>query len=319
MNNKVENTKVKNVVNNNPELKGKKKAQKVNFSTGMKQRFGVFDCVNYLIMAIAAFITLYPVWYVFCISLSSTAAINSGTISFWPKGVNIDAYMQVLKTPKIPRAYLNSIIYTGVGTVCCLVMTTLFAYPVSRKNFIFRKPLMIMVTITMFFGGGMIPTFLLVQACGLIDSMWSLIIPNLIWTFDLIVMKNFFEGIPGEIYEAAVVDGASEFRIFTQIYVPLAKPAIASIALFFAMGQWNSYLIPSIYLNSAEKLPLQVILRDMLIDMTSQNPNSLEESKFTPEALKNATIFISVAPFLVVYPWLQKYFVKGLTVGAVKG
>ncbi len=295
------------------------KKNKLSYSTGMKQRFGVFDCINYFIMALAAFITLYPVWYVLCISLSSTAAINSGTISFWPKGINVDAYMQVLKTPKIPRAYLNSIIYTGTGTICCLVMTTIFAYPVSRKNFIFRKPLMIMVTITMFFGGGMIPTFLLVQACGLLDSMWSLIIPNLIWTFDLIVVKNFFEGVPTEMYEAAVVDGASEFRIFAQIYVPLAKPAIASVALFFAMGQWNSYLIPSIYLNTAEKLPLQVVLRDMLIDMTSQNPNSLEESKFTPEALKNATIFISILPFMVVYPFLQKYFVKGLTVGAVKG
>lgn len=295
------------------------KKNKLSYSTGMKQRFGLFDCINYFIMALAAFITLYPVWYVLCISLSSTAAINSGTISFWPKGINVDAYMQVLKTPKIPRAYLNSIIYTGVGTICCLAMTTIFAYPVSRKNFIFRKPLMIMVTITMFFGGGMIPTFLLVQSVGLLDSMWSLIIPNLIWTFDLIVVKNFFEGVPTEMYEAAVVDGASEFRIFAQIYVPLAKPAIASVALFFAMGQWNSYLIPSIYLNTAEKLPLQVVLRDMLIDMTSQNPNSLEESKFTPEALKNATIFISILPFMVVYPFLQKYFVKGLTVGAVKG
>lgn len=295
------------------------KKNKLSYSTGMKQRFGIFDCINYVIMAAAAFITLYPVWYVLCISLSSTAAINSGTISFWPKEINIDAYIQVLKTPKIPRAYLNSIVYTSVGTICCLVFTTLFAYPVSRKNFIFRKPLMIMVTITMFFGGGMIPTFLLVQSVGLLDSMWSLIIPNLIWTFDLIVIKNFFEGVPGEMYEAAVVDGASEFRIFLQIYVPLAKPAIASVALFFAMGQWNSYLLPSIYLNTAEKLPLQVVLRDMLIDMTSQNPNSLEESKFTPEALKNATIFVSILPFVVVYPYLQKYFVKGLTVGAVKG
>ena len=274
-------------------------------------RFELFDFINYFIMLAAAFVTLYPVWYVLCISLSSTAAINSGTIAFWPKGINIDAYKQILKTPRIPRAYLNSIIYTLTGTACCLIMTTVYAYPLSRKNFVFRKPLMLLVVISMFFSGGMIPTFLLVQSLGLLDSMWSLVIPNLIWSFDLIVIKNFFEGIPNEIYEAAIVDGASEFRIFLQIYVPLAKPAIASIALFFAMGQWNSYLIPSIYINSSEKYPLQVILKDMLINMTSQNPNSLEEAKFTPEALKNATIFISIFPFLIVYPYLQKYFVKG--------
>ena len=296
-----------------------KKEKKLSYSVGMKQKFGVFDAINYLVMAIAAFITLYPVWYVLCVSLSSTAAINSGVISFWPKEINIDAYLQILKTPKIPRAYLNAIVYTFIGTVTCLITTVVYAYPLSRKNFIFRKPLMIMVTITMFFGGGMIPSYLLIQSLGLLDSMWSIILPHLIVPFDLIVIKNFFEGVPNEMYEAAVVDGASEFRIFSQIYVPLAKPAIASVALFFAMQQWNGYLLPSIYISTPEKQPLQVVLRDMLVDMTSQNSNSVEETKFTPEALKNATIFISVAPFLIVYPYLQKYFVKGLTVGAVKG
>ncbi len=279
----------------------------------------LFDYINYLIMAFLVFITLYPVWYVFCISLSSTAAINSGTVNFWPKGINLDAYFQILKTPRIPRAYWNSILYTTVGTACTVAMTTLFAYPLSRKRFVFRKPLMVMVVITMFFSGGMIPSFLLVKSLGMLDSMWSLVIPGLIVTFDLIVMKNFFEGIPGEIYEAAIVDGASEFTIFLRIFTPLAKPAIASITLFIIMSKWNAYLIPSIYLTTAEKLPLQVILKDMLLDMTSQNNNNIEESKFTPEALKNATIFISVLPFLIVYPFLQKYFVKGLTVGAVKG
>lgn len=288
-------------------------------------RWTLFDYVNALIMVLLVIITLYPVWYVLCVSLSSTAGINAGLVSLWPVGdhgefaINFDAYQEILKTPKIPRAYFNSILYTGVGTVCCLIMTVLFAYPLSRKNFVFRKPLMIMVVITMFFTGGLIPTFLLVKEVGLLDSMWSLVIPNLIWTYDLIVMRSFFETIPSEIYEAAIVDGANEFTILVKIFVPLAKPAIASIALFYVMGQWNSYLIPSIYLTSAEKYPLQVILKDMLINMTSQNSNNLEESKFTPEALKNATIFISLLPFLVVYPWLQKYFVKGLTLGAVKG
>ncbi len=282
-------------------------------------KWTLFDYINAAFNVFLIFITLYPVWYVLCISLSSTEAINQGLVSFWPVGFNFDAYFEILDTPKIPRAYFNSILYTGVGTVCCLLMTILFAYPLSRKNFVFRKPLMIMVVITMFFSGGLIPSFLLVKEIGLLDSMWSLIIPSLIWTYDLIVMRSFFETIPHEIYEAAVVDGASEIKILVSIFVPLAKPAIASIALFYVMGQWNSYLTPSIYLTTAEKYPLQVVLRDMLINMTGQNANDLEESRFTPEALKNATIFISVLPFLIVYPFLQKYFVKGLTLGAVKG
>lgn len=278
-----------------------------------------FDAVNNFVMAFLIFITLYPVWYVLCISLSSTAAINSGAVTFWPKEINLDAYFQILETPRIPRAYWNSILYTFTGTICAVAMTTLFAYPLSRKKFVFRAPLMIMVVITMFFSGGMIPSFLLNKALGLLDSMWVLVIPSLIVTFDLIVMKNFFEGIPHEMYEAAVVDGANEFTILLKIFVPLAKPAIASITLFLAMGKWNSYLAPAIYFTTAEKMPLQVILKDMLMDMTALNSNNVEESKFTPEALKNATIFISVLPFLAVYPFLQKYFVKGLTVGAVKG
>ena len=282
-------------------------------------RFETFDFINYFLMFVAAFITLYPVWYVLCISLSSTPAINSGSISFFPKRINLDAYKQIFQTSRVPRAYWNSILYTTVGTVFCLISTTVYAYPLSRKKFVFRKPLMLLVVVSMFFNGGLIPTFLLVDSLGLIDSIWGIVIPNLIWSFDLIVIKNFFEGVPNELYEAAIVDGASEFRIFLQIYVPLAKPAIASIALFFAMGQWNSYLIPSIYFTSSKKYPLQVVLSDMLINMTGQNLAPSEEAHITPEAFKNATIFISILPFLIIYPYLQKFFVKGLTVGAVKG
>lgn len=282
-------------------------------------KWTLFDYINSFVMLLLIFVTLYPVWYVLCISLSSTEAINQGLVTFWPVDANLGAYYQILDTPKIPRAYFNSILYTTVGTICCLIMTIIFAYPLSRKNFVFRRPLMIMVVITMFFSGGLIPSFLLVKEIGLLDSMWALVIPNLIWTYDLIVMRSFFETIPHEIYEAAIVDGASEMKILFSIFVPLAKPAIASIALFYVMGQWNSFLAPSIYFTTAEKYPLQVVLRDMLINMTGQNANDLEESRFTPEALKNATIFVSVLPFLIVYPYLQKYFVKGLTIGAVKG
>ncbi len=293
-------------------------------------RYTLFDYINIVLMLFVLFITLYPVWYVFCISASSSEAINQGLVSFLPMkfseaagkivpGFSLDAYGKILSTPKIPRAYLNTIVYTAIGVVCELFMTILFAYPLSRKTFMFRKPIMKLVTITMFFSGGLIPTYLVVSSLKLLDSVWGLVIPNLIWTFDLIIIKNFFEGIPYELYEAAIVDGASEFRILFSIYVPLAKPAIASIALFFIIGNWNSYLIPSIYFTTAEKYPLQVVLRDMLMNDTTKVSDIMEDAKFTPEALKNATIFVSILPMLVVYPWLQKYFIKGLTVGAVKG
>jgi putative aldouronate transport system permease protein len=293
-------------------------------------RYTLFDYINVVLMLLVIFVTLYPVWYVLCISLSSSEAINQGVVNFLPMkfsetagkivpGFSFEAYGKILSTPKIPRAYWNTIRYTGVGVVCELLMTIMFAYPLSRRTFIFRKPLMVMVTITMFFSGGLIPTYLIVSSLGLLDSMWGLIIPNLIWTFDLIILKNFFEGIPHELYEAAIVDGASEFRIMTTIFVPLAKPSIAAIALFFIMGNWNSFLIPSIYLTSADKYPLQVVLRDMLMNDTTKVSDIMDDAKFTPEALKNATIFVSILPMLVVYPWLQKFFIKGLTVGAVKG
>ena len=285
----------------------------------MKQKTTLFDFVNFIILLAVLFITLYPLWYVLCISLSSTEMINSGTVTFYPKGINLDAYKQIFTTSKVPRAYFNSVLYTAVGTVCCLAMTVVFAYPLSRKNFVLRRPLTLFITITLYFTGGLIPTFLVVQGTGLLDSMWSLIIPNIIWTFDAILMRNFFEGVPAELHEAALVDGAHEFKILYKIYIPLSTSAIATIALFYAMGQWNSYLLPSIYITTYEKLPLPVILRDMLMDDTSANPQSLAGTQITPEALKNATVFISILPFLALYPYLQKYFVKGLTMGAVKG
>lgn len=285
----------------------------------MKQKTTLFDFVNFIILLAVLFITLYPLWYVLCISLSSTEMINSGTVTFYPKGINLDAYKQIFTTSKVPRAYFNSDLYTAVGTVCCLAMTVVFAYPLSRKNFVLRRPLTLFITITLYFTGGLIPTFLVVQGTGLLDSMWSLIIPNIIWTFDAILMRNFFEGVPAELHEAAIVDGANEFKILYKIYIPLSTSAIATIALFYAMGQWNSYLLPSIYITTYEKLPLPVILRDMLMDDTSANPQSLAGTQITPEALKNATVFISILPFLALYPYLQKYFVKGLTMGAVKG
>lgn len=282
-------------------------------------RFSAFDVFVTLMLIVVLVAMIYPVLYVISISFSSTKYILANEITFYPRGFNLQAYGMILKTPKIPRAYMNSITYTAVGVLFSIFFTITTAYSLSKKSLIFRKQFMLLIIITMFFGGGMIPTYLLVKQLGLLDSMWSLVIPNLVWTFDLIVLKSFFESLPDELYEAAVIDGASEFRILSTIYVPLSKAALASIGLFYIMGNWNSYLIPSIYINSIEKYPLQVVLREMLIQDTAKaSSDIMEYAKMTPQALKNATIFITILPIMIIYPFLQKYFAKGMMIGSIK-
>ncbi len=285
----------------------------------MNKKISLFDIINGFAMLIVGVIILYPIIYVVSVSFSDTIYIVQNKITFYPKGFNLDAYKMILEDNRIPRSYLNTILYTAVGTIVNLLMTAMGAYPLAKKNFFGRKFFVTAIAITMFFSGGMIPTFIVVQKLGLINSMWALIIPNAIWTTQLLILKSFYESIPPSLYEAAIVDGASEYRILFQIIIPLSKPALASIALFYFMGHWNSYFLPLIYLNDLDKLPLQVILRDMLIDNTASNPNIMTAAKLTPEALKNATIFISMIPVLMIYPFVQKYFAKGIMLGSVKG
>jgi len=286
----------------------------------MKKKFSLFDLVINILMALVLFVTIYPFIYIIAVSFSETQYIVQNQVTFYPKGFNFDAYKMILESPKIPRAYLNTITYTFIGVVFNLVFTIITAYPLSKKDLRGRKLIMLMIVFTMLFNGGMIPNYLLVRSFKLLDSMWSLIIPNLIWTFELLILKNFFEGLPNELYEAAKIDGASEFRVLFSIVIPLSRASIASIALFYAMGHWNSFFIPMIYINSMEKLPLQVVLREMLLDDTLKSSSTLGEfASLTPVAIKNATIFISLVPMLLLYPFIQKFFTKGLMVGAVKG
>lgn len=284
----------------------------------MKRRITVFDTVNTIIMLLLCVIMLYPIVYIVAISFSDSYYIARNEVTFYPIGFNLDAYKMIFQSNKIPRAYLNTIIYTGLGTVISVLLTAMSAYPLSKSNFFGRKFFMTAIVITMFFNGGMIPNFLIVQKLGMIDTMWSLVLPNAIWTFELLILKSFYESISPALFESAIIDGASEYRILFQIIIPLSKAALASITLFYFMGLWNSYFIPMIYLNSSEKMPLQVVLRDMLRFDGTSDSNLLEGSQITPEALKNATIFISMIPVLAVYPFAQRYFVKGVMLGSVK-
>lgn len=285
----------------------------------MVKKKTLFDYINILIMLLVAFITFYPMYYIVCISFSDAAYIVQNKVSFFPRGFNFEAYQYILSNDRIPRAYLNTIIYTAAGTSINLFMTAISAYPLSRKSFFGRNFFMTAIVITMFFSGGMIPRYIIVQRLGLIDTIWALVIPSAISTMELLIMKSFYESLESSLFESALIDGASEYRILFQIAIPLSKAALASLALFFFMGHWNSFFIPLIYLNDLRKQPLQVLLTDMLINDTAKESNVMGASRMTPEGVKNATIFVSMVPVLLVYPFAQKYFVKGIMLGSVKG
>jgi len=282
-------------------------------------KISVLGIFTTIVLLIAAIVTLYPLVYILAISLSDTASVVQGKVWLWPEGLNFDAYMQVLKDNRIPKAYMNTVFYTALGTSINLAMTAIAAYPLSKSNFIGRKYWMFGIVLTMFLNAGIIPNYLIVQKLGLLDSVWALVIPNAIWTFELIILKSFYEGMSSQIREAALIDGASEFRILFNIVIPLSKPALASIGLFYFMGHWNSFFIPMIYLNDATMYPLQVVLRDMLIFSEGSGASLVDAQALAPQAKKNATIVLSMIPVLLMYPFVQKYFAKGVMLGSEKG
>ncbi|GAB6928441.1 carbohydrate ABC transporter permease [Paenibacillus sp. JCM 10914] len=279
-----------------------------------------FQIINTLILLSLAVITVYPVVYITAVSLSETSEVIQGNVTLFPKGFNLDAYAQVLTDNRVPRAYMNTIFYTALGTAINLLLTSVAAYPLARKNMFGRKFFLLAIIMTMFLNPGIIPNYLVVSELGLLDSVWALVLPNAIWTFELLILKSFYENMSESLREAAVVDGASEYRILFRIMIPLSKPALASIGLFYFMGHWNSFFIPMIYLNDANMYPLQVVLRDMLIFSDGGNNASLvDSSALAPQAMKNATIVLSMIPVLLIYPFAQKYFAKGVMLGSEKG
>ncbi|MGD0031441.1 carbohydrate ABC transporter permease [Paenibacillus illinoisensis] len=284
-----------------------------------ERKISVFSVMNSLILCLVAVATLYPIVYITAVSLSDTAAVVQGRVFFFPKGLNLEAYIEVLKNDTIPRAYLNSIFYTAFGTFVNLLFTAVAAYPLSQKGFFGRKFFMMAIVLTMFLNPGIIPTYVVVQQLGLTDSVWALVLPNAIWTMELIILKSFYENMSSQIREAALIDGASEYRILFNIVIPLSKPALASIGLFYFMGHWNSFFLPLIYLNDPDKYPLQVVLRDMLIYSAENDAGLVDRSALAPQSIKNATIVLSMIPVLLIYPFAQKYFAKGVMLGSEKG
>jgi putative aldouronate transport system permease protein len=288
----------------------------------------ILDIVIYVSLILLMVITLYPIIYIFSVSVSSTTAYESGRVFFLPVEFNLEAYRVIFQAGTIPKSFINSVVYTVVYTVVSLFMTTTMAYPLSRSKdrVAFKGFFSKLVIFTMFFNAGIIPNYLVVKGLGLMDSMWALILPSAISTYNLVVMRSFFEGIPIDLEEAAFIDGANEITIFWKIMLPLSKAALATVGLFYGVYMWNSWFNAMLYLQTNSKFPLQLIIRQIIMQnqmaaelaamgdtsmMTAQTTNSV--------SLKYATLFLSILPMLAVYPFIQKYFVKGVMVGSVKG
>lgn len=281
----------------------------------------IFYTISYAIIAFVICITLYPFVFILSSSLSETGALSRGEVWLLPKGINFSAYKMVLQDEQIWTAYSNTIWYVVVGTIVNIIMTTITAYPLSRKKFSSRNIVMMMIAFTMFFSGGLVPSYLLIRNIGLINSRWALVIPAAISTWNLIIMRTFFEGIPESLHEAATIDGCSEFKIMVKIFLPLSLPVLAVMVLFYAVAHWNSYFSALMYLNDQDKFPLQILLRKILIqyDQNDIVQNVDQRRDVVGQSVRYAVIIVSTVPILLIYPFLQKYFMKGVMVGAIKG
>lgn len=299
-------------------------------STKAKKKKSPFDIANYCVCFLILLIVLYPLYFVVIASFSDPNYVNTGQVIFWPKGFNLDGYRRVMKTEEIWSGFKNSVIYTVFGTILNVAMTLTSAYALSKKRLVGRGFFQFMIVFTMFFGGGMIPTYLLMKNLNLLNTPWIMIIPGAVSAYNLIVTKTFFiNSIPDELEEAARIDGASDFRIFFKIVMPLSTPIIAVITLFYGIGHWNSYFDGMIYLSDRELLPLQVILKEILTStQTAANQSgalSTEQLKLAAEQQKIAemvkyvSMIVATVPVLIVYPFIQKYFKKGVMVGSLKG
>ncbi|MEK3917919.1 carbohydrate ABC transporter permease [Paenibacillus sp. FSL H7-0331] len=283
----------------------------------------IFDSVNIIILAALAVITAYPFVYVIFASLSSADELTAHSgLLLKPLNLSLAAYKAVLKNPIIYSGYMNTLFIVVVGTAYNIIMTSMGAFVLSRKDFFWRKPITIMIVFTMFFGGGLIPNFLLVKNLGLMDSLWALIIPGAIGTWNLIIMRTAFQGIPDSLVESAHIDGAHDFIILFKIILPLALPTIAVMVLYYGVGHWNAWFGAMIYLRNRELWPLQLALREILISNSTDEMMSgtvAQDRAAIGETIKYATIMVATLPILAAYPFLQKYFVKGVMVGALKG
>lgn len=282
--------------------------------------------INYILLGLLLITILYPLVYVVSASFSSGEALASGKVRLFPVEPTLLSYKTVFEYDAIWVGFVNSIIYTVVGTVVSMVLTLLAAYPLSRDDFRGKKVLSSIFLFTMMFSGGLIPTYMLVKNLGLMNTMWSIILPTAVSAYNVIVARTFFnQTIPKELLEASQMDGCSDFRFFSQIVIPLSKPIVAVLCLWIAISLWNGYFNPLIYINEESKYPLQLVLRRILLmsQVNFANANidlaRVAANRYLSQMLQYSTIIISSLPLMILYPFIQKYFVKGVMIGSVKG
>lgn len=283
-----------------------------------------FDLALIIISLLIIVVVAYPLYFVVIASFSQPEAVLGGKLKFLPVGFNLESYQMVLSEQKVWIGYRNTILYTVLGTCINLVLTTLAAYPLSRKDMPFRGAFTFIASFTMLFGGGMIPVYLVVRSLKMTDTIWAMVIPNALATYNMLVMKNYFQSsIPEELQEAAAIDGCDHLGTLIRVVLPLSAPIMAVITLFYAVGHWNAFFNAIIYLRDQNLFPLQIVLRDILLQNSLEavggDLTGMYEKVMRGESMKYALIIVASAPVIMLYPFVQKYFVKGVMVGAIKG
>jgi putative aldouronate transport system permease protein len=294
----------------------------------MKRRFWstglLSELLIYLLLLLLCFSILYPLYYMFIVSISSGGAVTRGDVTWLPVGANLKAYKAVMDNPGVLQAYSNTFLYTTVGTAINVCMSALCAYPLARKKFFARTFFSAIIVFTMFFEGGIIPSYLVVYQLGLLDSIWAIVLPPAIIVWYMIIMRTFFQQIPEELHESAHMDGASELTVFIRMIVPLSVPVLATMILFYSVWHWNSFFPSLIYLNEQSLYPMQLLMRNIVIQGTmasAAEATTIDNGELSVMVtnIKYAVIFVTILPILLVYPFIQKYFIRGMMVGSLKG
>ncbi|MBO4297775.1 MAG: carbohydrate ABC transporter permease [Clostridia bacterium] len=284
-----------------------------------------FEWFNLIFMVALCVVMLYPFLNVVASSVSDNSAVSRGRVSFYPIGFNLEAYKAVVRYKHIWSGYKNTILYTVIGTGINLLMTICGAYPLSRRQFYGRGVFTFFVAFTMFFGGGLIPTYLVINSYGMLDTFWVMVIPGAISTYNMIIMRTFFQGIPVELEEAATIDGCNDVQTLWKVILPLSTASLMTIGMFYAVGHWNAWFNAVIYLRDSGRFPVQLWLRTIVLQnqvrdlVEGSGAVDTEAENLVADTIKFAVIVVAVLPILCVYPFVQKYFVKGVMVGSVKG
>jgi putative aldouronate transport system permease protein len=285
----------------------------------------LFDLINYSFLTVGMLLILYPLYFVLIASVSDPNHIYAGDVWLFPKGLTLDGYQRIFNDASIWIGYGNSLLYAALGTGISVTLTMFAAYPLSRRDFVGRNVFMMFFMLTMFFGGGLIPTYLLIKDLGMINTIWALVVPGAAGVFNIIIVRTFFQStIPDEMREAAFIDGCSNTKFFLQIVIPLSKPIIAVMVLFHVVGFWNGFFDALIYLNDQSKYPLQLVLRNILVQNQVNSSMMADVESYAAklrvtELIKYGVIIVASLPLLILYPFLQRYFVKGVMIGSIKG